>query len=115
MFLEAEANKVQSASEILFGQCQFSENSVKLLAAILKDSQMMQPVSGDERIVDILSGPEISKNSIKILIRQGGVWLNGNRLTDPMQSLSESHFNCGFALLKYGKKSFKLLGIKAYA
>ena len=50
-----------------------------------------------------------SKGQARILINQGGISLNDNKITDVNYVLSDSDFNDGYAILKKGKKVFHKL------
>lgn len=62
-------------------------------------------------IVDaiVLSGIAPSKGQARILINQGGISLNDNKISDVSYVLSDNDFNDGYAILRKGKKIFHKL------
>ena len=54
----------------------------------------------------ILTGIAPSKGQARILITQGGISLNDQKISDVNYKLSENDFEKGYAILKKGKKVF---------
>lgn len=104
---EAEADKAREAAEAVFGSGMNSENMPT--TEIGKD-EFENKIS----ILDALvkTGIISSKGEGRRLIQQGGITLNGNKLSDVNYILSDSDFDGGEATIKKGKKVFHRLVIK---
>ena len=94
---EEEAKKAEEASNALFNGSGSLDNmpsihlndiNISILDALIKTN--MAP----------------SKGQARILINQGGITLNDEKVTDTNLFLSEKDFQDGFAILKKGKKTF---------
>ena len=94
---EEEARKAEEASNALFNGSGSLDNmpsihlddiNISILDALIKTN--MAP----------------SKGQARILINQGGITLNDEKVTDTNLILSEKDFQDGFAILKKGKKTF---------
>ena len=94
---EDEAKKAEEASNALFNGSGSLDNmpsihlddiNISILDALIKTN--MAP----------------SKGQARILINQGGITLNDEKVTDTNLILSEKDFQDGFAILKKGKKTF---------
>lgn len=94
---EEEARKAEEASNALFNGSGSLDNmpsihlddiNISILDALIKTN--MAP----------------SKGQARILINQGGITLNDEKVTDTNLILSEKNFQDGFAILKKGKKTF---------
>ena len=94
---EDEAKKAEEASNALFNGSGSLDNmpsihlndiNISILDALIKTN--MAP----------------SKGQARILINQGGITLNDEKVTDTNLFLSEKDFQDGFAILKKGKKTF---------
>ena len=94
---EDEARKAEEASNALFNGSGSLDNmpsihlddiNISILDALIKTN--MAP----------------SKGQARILINQGGITLNDEKVTDTNLILSEKDFQDGFAILKKGKKTF---------
>ena len=94
---EDEARKAEEASNALFNGSGSLDNmpsihlddiNISILDALIKTN--MAP----------------SKGQARILINQGGITLNDEKVTDTNLFLSEKDFQDGFAILKKGKKTF---------
>ncbi len=102
---EEEAKKAQSAAESLFGAGGNMDNvpTVKI---------------GNEQVgsllLDILVAGKIipSKAEGKRLVQQGGLSLNGEKVTDIKRTLNKEDFEDGVALIKRGKKNFNKIIIE---
>ena len=97
---EEEALKAETASNALFG----GEGDL----ASMPSTKLEEPFIS---IVDaiVLTGIAPSKGQAKILITQGGITLNDNKVSDINYVLNENDFNDGYAILKKGKKIFHKL------
>ena len=65
----------------------------------------------DISLIDAIvkTGIAPSKGQAKILVNQGGISLNDNKIDDITYMLSEKDFSDGFAILKKGKKTYHKL------
>ncbi len=102
---EEEAKKAQSAAESLFG------------AGGNMDNVPTVSISSEEigmSLLDILASTKIvpSKAEGKRLIQQGGLSLNGEKVTDFKRTLNSEDFTDGVALVKRGKKNFNKIVIE---
>ena len=99
---EEEANKAQEASRALFAGGVSSEHmpTTTLTADDYTD--------GGIGILTLMvkCGLAASNGEARRLITQGGVSLNGEKLTDPKQSFSPEDIRAGEMILKKGKKIF---------
>ena len=99
---EEEANKAQEASRALFAGGVSSEHmpTTTLTADDYTD--------GGIGILTLMvkCGLAASNGEARRLITQGGVSLNGEKLTDPNQSFSPEDIRAGEMILKKGKKIF---------
>lgn len=96
---EEEAEKAKKAAEALFagGADMSNVPTTEITADMLNKS-----------IADVLAETKImaSKAEAKRLIMQGGLSLNGNKVTDFKRELVEADFEDGSALVKRGKKNY---------
>lgn len=97
---ETEAQKAQDASNALFGGQGNLENmpSTKLENINLTIADAL-----------VQTGITTSKGQAKVLISQGAVFLNDEKITDSTYLLSDKDFENGYAILKKGKKVFHKL------
>lgn len=97
---EEEAKKAEEASNALFNG-----------SGSLDNMPSTKIETTDISILDalILVGMAPSKGQARILINQGGISLNDNKVIDVNLKLSESDFKDGYAILKKGKKVFHKL------
>ena len=99
---EEEAEKAKKAAEALFagGADMSNVPTTEITADMLNKS-----------IADVLAETKImaSKAEAKRLIMQGGLSLNGNKVTDFKRELVEEDFEDGSALVKRGKKNYNKL------
>jgi len=65
-------------------------------------------------IIDIMASTKIlpSKKEGRRLVEQGGLSLNGEKVTDVSRVLTEEDFEDGIALIKRGKKNYNKIEIK---
>lgn len=99
---EEEAEKAKKAAEALFagGADMSNVPTTEITVDMLNKS-----------IADVLAETKImaSKAEAKRLIIQGGLSLNGNKVTDFKRELVEADFEDGSALVKRGKKNYNKL------
>lgn len=103
---EEEAKKAQSAAEAVFGGG--SDNSNMPTTAITKDE------AKEINILDLMlkAGLIPSKGEGRRLVQQGGVSVNGNKVSDIAQNICESDFEDGCVIIKKGKKVFHKIVIE---
>ena len=96
---EEEAKKAQEAAEALFGKGGDMSN--------VPTYEMGKDKLGAE-LLDILVEASIvpSKAEGKRLVKQGGLSLNGEKVTDFKKTLEEADFEEGEVLIKRGKKNY---------
>ena len=97
---EVEAKKAEEASNALFSGKGSLDN--------------MPTTKLENRNISILDAIIIckmapSKGQARILINQGGIFLNEEKISDTNYILSENDFKDGYAILKKGKKVFNKL------
>lgn len=97
---EEEAKKAEEASNALFGAGGNTEN---MPATQISDINIS--------IVDaiVIAQMATSKGQAKILIAQGGISLNDEKVTDISYRLNENDFKNGYVILKKGKKIYHKL------
>ena len=96
---EEEATKAQQAAEALFGKGGDKSN--------VPTYEIGKEKLGSE-LLDILVEAEIvpSKAEGKRLVKQGGLSLNGEKVSDFKKTLEEADFENGEVLIKRGKKNY---------
>ena len=99
---EEEAQKAQEGAKALFGAGGNTENMPTTLLAENDFS------NGEISVLDLLvkTGLAASKGEGRRLIQQGGISLNGEKVTDIGQIVKESDFTDRTLILKKGKKVF---------
>lgn len=102
---EEEAKKAQSAAESLFGA---GGNMDNVPTVKIENEQV------GLLLLDILVAGKIipSKAEGKRLVQQGGLSLNGEKVTDIKRTLNKEDFEDGVALIKRGKKNFNKIIIE---
>ena len=102
---EEEAKKAQSAAESLFGA---GGNMDNVPTVKIENEQV------GSLLLDILVAGKIipSKEEGKRLVQQGGLSLNGEKVTDIKRTLNKEDFEDGVALIKRGKKNFNKIIIE---
>lgn len=98
---EEEANKVKAAAEAVFGG---GTNSADMPTTEITKAELADGMS----ILDIMVKAALasSKGEARRLVQQGGVSLNGEKITDIAFMLSENNFTDNEATIKKGKKVF---------
>ena len=99
---EEEAKKAEEAANALFNGQGSLENMPTTKIATTNISILEAIIS---------AGIAPSKGQARILINQGGISLNDEKITDVNYILSDSDFKDGYAILKKGKKVFHKLKI----
>ncbi|MCI5970392.1 MAG: tyrosine--tRNA ligase [Clostridia bacterium] len=97
---EQEAKKAQSAAEAVFGAG--ADNSSMPTTAITKEEAQCI------NIIDLMLKANLipSKGEGRRLIQQGGVSVNGNKVSDIAQNICENDFEDGSVIIKKGKKVY---------
>lgn len=99
---EEEADKAKKAAEDLFENSSNTDNmpTVKINKTEFNDSKL--------GILDaiILANVAPSKGQARILVNQGGISIDDEKILDDKQSLDISQFDKGYVILKKGKKVF---------
>ena len=102
---EEEAKKAEEAAAALFagGADMSNVPTVSITKEELGSS-----------IIDIMASTKIlpSKKEGRRLVEQGGLSLNGEKVTDVSRVLTEEDFEDGIALIKRGKKNYNKIEIK---
>ncbi len=103
---EDEANKAKEAAEAVFGGG--SDNSNMPTTAITKAEA--QGIN----VLDLMVKAKLcaSKGEARRLITQGGVSVNGEKVTDVMLNISEKDFEDNSLIIKKGKKVFHKIVIE---
>lgn len=102
---EEEANKAKEASEALFG------------SGVNMDNVPTTTISEDsigKSILDVLAESKIvpSKAEGRRLIQQGGLSVNGEKVTDIKRALANEDFQDGAVLIKRGKKNYNRIVVE---
>lgn len=102
---EEEALKAKEAAESLFG---IGGDMSNVPTIFISEDEIGKP------LLDILAENKIipSKGEGKRLLQQGGLSLNGEKVTDIKKILEEIDFQDGIALIKRGKKNYNKIVIK---
>jgi tyrosyl-tRNA synthetase len=111
-----DATRVEFAAKALFGQAELSELDEKTLVSSLKElpSTTASPSEG-ATWVDLLvaTGVVDSKSAARRIVKEGGAYLNNQKITDEGFILEKSHFLCGkVALLRKGKRDLAAVWAK---
>ncbi|GFZ33912.1 tyrosine--tRNA ligase 1 [Clostridium zeae] len=96
---EEEAAKAQSAAEALFGAGSDMSNVPTVTVTREKLGVSLLDVLAETAIIP-------SKAEGKRLVQQGGLSVNGEKVTDFKRELTEEDFKDGAALIKRGKKNY---------
>ena len=96
---EEEAKKAQSASEALFAGGADMSNVPTVTISKDKFGSSLLDILAETKVVP-------SKSEGRRLIQQGGISINGEKVTDLSRTLNESDIKDGSALVKRGKKNF---------
>ena len=103
------AQRVESAARALFGQADLAELDEATLTAALAELPRAT-VQRNEEIptwVDLLAAAGVvdSKSAARRIVKEGGAYLNNEKVTSEDFRLEKSHFLCGkYALLRKGKR-----------
>jgi tyrosyl-tRNA synthetase len=106
---EETSARVEEAAKALFGQGDLTTLDEKTLASALSELPRVQ-ISSQEEIptwVDLLAtaGVVDSKSAARRIVKEGGAYLNNEKISGEDFRLEKSHFLCGkYAVLRKGKR-----------
>jgi tyrosyl-tRNA synthetase len=101
--------RVEEAAKALFGQGDLNTLDEKTLASALSELPRVQ-ISASEEIptwVDLLAAAGVvdSKSAARRIVKEGGAYLNNEKISGEDFRLEKSHFLCGkYAVLRKGKR-----------
>ena len=103
------AKRVEDAARALFGQGDLTELDETTLAGALSELPRVQVKSGAEipTWVDLLAATGVvdSKSAARRIVKEGGAYLNNEKVAAEDFRLEKSHFLCGkYAVLRKGKR-----------
>jgi tyrosyl-tRNA synthetase len=103
------AVRVEEAARALFGQGELASLDESTLAAALAELPRTQVAKGSEipTWVDLLAATGVvdSKSAARRIVKEGGAYLNNEKVTGEDFRLEKSHFLCGkYAVLRKGKR-----------
>ena len=102
-------DRVEAAAKALFGQGDISQLDEATLTAALAELPKATVKKGEEipTWVDLLaaSGVVDSKSAARRIVKEGGAYLNNEKISGEDFRLEKSHFLCGkYAVLRKGKR-----------
>jgi tyrosyl-tRNA synthetase len=106
---EETSARVEEAAKALFGQGDLNTLDEKTLASALSELPRVQ-ISSKEEIptwVDLLAAAGVvdSKSAARRIVKEGGAYLNNEKISGEDFRLEKSHFLCGkYAVLRKGKR-----------
>ena len=106
---EETTQRVEAAARALFGQGELSELDEATLASALAELPRTT-ISAQEEIptwVDLLAATGVvdSKSAARRIVKEGGAYLNNEKISGEDFRLEKSHFLCGkYAVLRKGKR-----------
>jgi tyrosyl-tRNA synthetase len=106
---EETSARVEEAAKALFGQGDLNTLDEKTLASALSELPRVQ-ISAKEEIptwVDLLAAAGVvdSKSAARRIVKEGGAYLNNEKISGEDFRLEKSHFLCGkYAVLRKGKR-----------
>lgn len=107
---ESATKAVELAAQALFGRASLEELDESTLASALQETQVADyPAGSAPNIVDLLvdSGLAQSKGAARRTIKEGGAYVNNERIENEYFVLDASHLlDGGWAVLRKGKKNF---------
>ena len=101
--------RVEAAARALFGQGDITELDEATLSAALAELPRTQVKNGEElpTWVDLLAATGVvdSKSAARRIVKEGGAYLNNEKISGEDFRLEKSHFLCGkYAVLRKGKR-----------
>ncbi|NLX84438.1 MAG: tyrosine--tRNA ligase [Synergistaceae bacterium] len=113
---EDAAKKARDASALLFGEMDIKDADTELLdtlSAEIPFAEIDSKRDGSLTELLVLSGGCASKGEAKRKIKEGGVYLNGTKITEEAKQISpEDILDGGYVQLRVGKKDFRLVRFK---
>ncbi|MCK9342191.1 MAG: tyrosine--tRNA ligase [Synergistaceae bacterium] len=110
---EDAAKRAKDASAILFGEMDIREADAELLDTLSAEIPFAEAdsiIGGPITDLLVLSGGCASKGEAKRKIKEGGVYLNGVKVTEESKQISsEDLLKGGYVQLRVGKKDFRLV------
>lgn len=110
---EEAAKRVKEASAVLFGETNIKDASSVLLETLSAEIPFKKIEGAPEgALTEVLvaSGGCDSKGAAKRKIKEGGVYLNGEKVTDPGRQITEEDLlDGGYMQVRVGKKDFRLV------
>lgn len=110
---ESTAKAVRAASAVLFGEADVKTASAELLdtlAAEIPTTDIATPLPLPLTEALAASGGVSSKGEARRKIKEGGIYVNGEKQSDEQRSLgSEDLLPGGYVQLRVGKKDFRLI------
>ena len=110
---EKIAQRVKGASAVLFGEAEVKSASAELLdtlASEIPTSDLSTPLPLPLTEGLVTSGGVASKGEARRKIKEGGIYLNGERQTDEARQIESADLlPGGYVQLRVGKKDFRLL------
>jgi tyrosyl-tRNA synthetase len=107
------ATKVRDASAVLFGERDARSSDQSLLDTLAKEiptADIASPLPLPLADCILASGGVSSKGEARRKIREGGIYVNGERVTDESRALnSDDILQGGYVRVRIGKKDFRLL------
>jgi tyrosyl-tRNA synthetase len=106
---EETSSRVEEAAKALFGQGDLNTLDEKTLASALSELPRVQ-ISSQEEIptwVDLLAAAGVvdSKSAARRIVKEGGAYLNNEKISGEDFRLEKNHFLCGkYAVLRKGKR-----------
>ncbi len=103
------AQRVEDAARALFGQGDLTELDEATLAGALSELPRVQVKNGQEipTWVDLLAATGVvdSKSAARRIVKEGGAYLNNEKVAAEDFRLEKTHFLCGkYAVLRKGKR-----------
>ena len=103
------AQRVEDAARALFGQGDLTELDEATLAGALSELPRVQVKSGEEipTWVDLIAATGVvdSKSAARRIVKEGGAYLNNEKVAAEDFRLEKTHFLCGkYAVLRKGKR-----------
>ncbi len=110
---EEAAQRAKDASAILFGEMDIKEAKSELLdtlSAEIPFAEAPAQIGGPLTDLLVISGGCSSKGEAKRKIKEGGVYLNGMKISEEGKQISaEDILDGGYVQLRVGKKDFRLV------
>lgn len=113
---EDAAKRARDASAILFGEMDINGADAELLETLSEEIPFAETESKAEGAITdllVLSGGCASKGEAKRKIKEGGVYLNGLKVSEESRQIGpEDILDGGYVQLRVGKKDFRLVRFK---